>query len=324
MSWCTIESDPGVFKELIQLFGINDVSVEEEFDLDTLASSSQLQSYGLIFLFKYQQEDDNRLVIDPNNLPDLFFAKQVVSNACATQAILSVLLNSQDIVLSQTLQNLKDFTIAIDAESKGYSIGNSEDIRLAHNSFARPEPIIYNESNRKFAKKQDAYHFIAYVPFNDKIYELDGLKVGPILIGDVSKSNSKNWLEVVKPAIEERMQRYSSSETSFALLNICQSKIYHLKNEVIRYSTQIEELISSNENDEKVQQLHLEIENLNNELNYEYEKERIQRNENIRRRHNYIPLIMNLLHILAKRKLLDPLRENAMNRQKAKEQRDSK
>ena len=108
----------------------------------------------------------------------------------------------------------------LDAESKGIAIGNSDQIRVAHNSFAKPEPFINEESKLNIGDKEDVYHFIAYIPFRGSVYEIDGLKSGPIYIGD----SGDNWLSVAKPAIEARMNRYSSTETHFALLSVRQKK----------------------------------------------------------------------------------------------------
>ena len=60
-------------------------------------------------LFKWNKEADNRATVDPFMVPNLFFARQVVNNACATQAILSVLFNSSEIQLGKELEELKSF-----------------------------------------------------------------------------------------------------------------------------------------------------------------------------------------------------------------------
>lgn len=110
---------------------------------------------------------------------------------------------------------MKDFTQSFDAYNKGLALSNAAQIRTVHNSFSRQ--TLFELDNSKNQKDEDVYHFISYLPIDGRLYELDGLKDGPIDLGAIG---DKNWLDVVRPVIEKRIQKYSEGEIHFNLMAI--------------------------------------------------------------------------------------------------------
>ncbi|CAB0008496.1 unnamed protein product [Nesidiocoris tenuis] len=276
-SWCLIESDPGVFSELIKEFGCTGVQVEEIWSLDSGQFVDLKPVHGLIFLFKWIADDEpSGSVINDSRLEKIFFAKQ--SNIdCKILYFLGI--------ARKNFVSTHFCTICANFKK----VSRSETIR---------RQTLYELDNKNAPKDENVYHFVGYVPIDGRLYELDGLKEGPVDLGLIPPNTE--WTEAIRPVIQKRINKYQEGEIHFNLLAI----ISDLK---IKYEKRLAELTmqvqtpASLEEAQKLQQL----------LTQEEEKRKAYSNENIRRKHNYLPLIVEILKILASQGQLLPLYEKA-------------
>ena len=337
-SWCTIESDPGVFTELIKNLGVKDVEVNEIFTLEDKEYIKSFEEiYGFIFLFKWTPETNKK--VDPNfENPSLFFAQQVINDACATQALLSILLNkSKEISLGDKLKNFREFSLNLDPYSRGLAIGESEHIRKTHNSFSKPEPFVFQSV--KSGPKEDAFHFVSYINYENSLLEIDGLQKGPICH---KRELDGNWVDDVKEVIQNRIKLYSQKEIRFNLLAVVKSKkkildrkIMESEKRICGFIMELDSMGNSTYNDFKFSsdfdkkeivksEVNNETELLNNiksnigvlnSLKYEmkqYEaKKDQQKKENQRRKCNYLPLMFEIFKKCAEKGKLMDMYKNA-------------
>jgi ubiquitin carboxyl-terminal hydrolase L5 len=297
---CTIESSPAVFTELLAGIGAAGIQVEELYALDRSLFDSLEPIHGLVFLFPFTGDQASRsnarqgtvLAAPPKNV---FFAHQVIQNACATQALLSVVLNAPGVALGDELQNFTSFTKDFDPMTKGLAISNSETIRSVHNSFA-PQSFVVENAPIPEADKEPPYHFISFVPSGGHVYELDGLAEGPRRHGEYDEAT--DWLDVVTPVIEARMQEYSAEgEIRFTLLAVCDDIAARLKAESAAAPDDAE---------------------LAARAEGAAEKRAVWGKDNARRRHNWVPFIVQTLKCVAEAGLIDGVIDDATKRKQAR------
>ena len=116
----------------------------------------------------------------------------MINNACATQAVIAVLVNSSSKVdIGEVLRNLENMPGDASPLVKGLTISNDAAIREAHNSVAPATVTLEPETG------DDAEHFTALVPVQGAVFELDGLRGGPVKLGDVGE-DEEEWVRMVR------------------------------------------------------------------------------------------------------------------------------
>ncbi|KAJ7025392.1 ubiquitin C-terminal hydrolase [Mycena alexandri] len=244
--FAVIESDPGVFTSLIRKLGIRGTELVELYDIEPWAVD-HLNPRGLVFCFMWRKDAHRPGDFDDPAAERVWFANQLSDDACASLAILNIALNCPDIDIGEELAGFRRETESMSPVMKGLAISSSPLIRTAHRAFARPPDLrgaLYSiatstlddaakkKKNPPIVKKpppkpkaasstvkvkkeepdgEEAYHFIGYVPAYGKVWELDGLKSGPLEVGELSEENT-SWMDVVRPALRMKMQKYGGAE----------------------------------------------------------------------------------------------------------------
>lgn len=150
----------------------------------------------------------------------------MIQNACATQALLALVLNKSPLVHSSqpqsstleigpSLSDFLTFTMDFDPSLRGEALSNSEQIREAHNSFARSSPFSSETPRDPNAETEDAFHFIAYTSLDGQLFELDGLQPAPISHGTCAP---EEFAAKIIPVLQRRIERYPATEIRFNLL----------------------------------------------------------------------------------------------------------
>lgn len=225
--WQLTESDPGVFTELLKQLGVP-LIVDDLYTLDFEALQALQPLHALIFLFKWiptaaSSNEPNSTAGKPDPNFAGFFAHQVVNNACATLAVLNGVLNIEPtdgvpLPMSSELADLVSFTTGMDPQTRGLAVTSADWLRAAHNALSPPAAVSLDGLiDKADQEKQDAYHFVVYVPVHGAVYELDGLQPFPISHGPWPADAPDGWLSTARAAVERRIATYPPGALEFNL-----------------------------------------------------------------------------------------------------------
>ncbi|KAI8333596.1 ubiquitin carboxyl-terminal hydrolase, partial [Chlamydoabsidia padenii] len=221
--WCLVESLPENFAAMAKMYGVQGVEFGDVYDIDSLLDTST-PIHGLILSYAIDPAAPPTTTseeLDPD-AQSIFFSCQIVTNVCATSALLGVLLNvdDKDLVIGEELKEFKKFTKDFSPVDCGMAVANSELLKKAHNTFANFETKYDSSRYPKYedikpkkrprrARDDDGddldYHFVAFIPANGYVWELDGFNKVPIKLHKING----NWLEHIVPDLQGRMRKYN-------------------------------------------------------------------------------------------------------------------
>lgn len=184
--WLPLESNPEIMTNFLVDIGMSaEWSVVDLIGIDDDVLGFVPQPVAaLIFLYPPTVHDSNEDG-DPSCNESVFFAKQVIRNACGTVALLHGVGNNLDKIQLRDDSPLKKYFDAVEsmnALDKGIELSKNAEIQRSHELHARQGQT----STPNLDDKIDN-HFVALVERNGRIYRLNGSKSGPVDHGPSSQ-----------------------------------------------------------------------------------------------------------------------------------------
>ncbi|KAI9696189.1 MAG: hypothetical protein M1820_008257 [Bogoriella megaspora] len=238
--WCEILSDPAYFNQMIKDLGVKGPKFTEVWNLDELVTGKN-KPLALLLLFPYRGDSDDDS--DEGKTPaNLWFANQTTENNCATMAIINLIMNASNIEIGEHLTQFKAFTSDFTPALRGDTLSRFEFARNIHNSFATKADMLNSDlimknkvdkAKRRAAQTSiagqkrrrssddedvgDPNHYIGFLPFEGKLFLLDGMNSQAHCMGPLKDDNE--WLEIVREDIRKRENNHQRDHfTLFALV----------------------------------------------------------------------------------------------------------
>ena len=198
--WFPLESNPALINSYISKIGYDtslyefvDVFSTEDWALDMLPQpvAAVLLLYPLTStqLANTPEEQSTSAALPQQD--NVWFIKQRIGNACGTIGLLHSLLNLPEplkmmIQQDSWLEKFSDSCPApLDPTAKAEILEADSKIEKMHDAATSDES---NATDRGSTKDEILTHFVALVCVNDRLYELDGRKQGPVDHGPTSQA----------------------------------------------------------------------------------------------------------------------------------------
>ncbi|XP_071446277.1 ubiquitin carboxyl-terminal hydrolase isozyme L3 [Hetaerina americana] len=207
MSWLPLESNP----DYLQSLGVPDNwQIVDVYGLDPELLSTIPQPVAAVLLLfptsdKYEEhksKEEENLKKSGDVFPEnVYYLKQVVSNACGTIALIHSVANNTDKIdlKDGDLKRFLQESLTMNPEERGAKLLDADGIISTHKKVAQEGQTEAPDCNDPVN-----FHFVAFVHKDGHLYELDGRKSCPINHG---KTSDETLLQDAAKVCREFMER---------------------------------------------------------------------------------------------------------------------